>query len=76
MVTRNDLKAEIADAITRGYCPDCGRRGFVLGPQGGNAINIECANIKCRSRFNVALFGGKVMFAHRIDSDNKWPSEP
>ena len=62
--------------ITRGHCPDCTGRGFVIGPQGGNAINLECANLRCRSRFNASFFAGNVIFVHRIDRTGPWPSEP
>jgi hypothetical protein len=66
--------------LSRGHCPDCGGRGFVLGPRGGLALNIECAQIPCRARFNVALFSGVVQTAERIekhaDGGPVWPSEP
>jgi len=41
------------ELIGAGFCPDCGYRGFVLGPRGGAAINIECGNVECRARFNI-----------------------
>lgn len=67
-------------SLERGHCPDCDKRGFVLGPQGGNSINIECASLACRARFNVALYAGKVMFAQRLpkraEGGLAWPSEP
>jgi transcription elongation factor Elf1 len=40
------------ERINAGYCPDCGHRGFVLGPRGGMSTNIECGG--CGSRFNIA----------------------
>jgi len=46
------LTAQECATVTDGYCPDCGHRGFVLGPQGGLSINIECGG--CGSRYNVA----------------------
>lgn len=83
MKDRNDLTTW----LTRGECPDCDERGFVLGPAAGGGlkptltqINIECANLACRSRFNVALYSGEVIHAHRIESVAEggltWPSEP
>lgn len=62
--------------INRGNCPDCGSRGFVLGPRGGAAINVECASTACRSRFNVTTFGPQVVLAQRIDNGGPWGSEP
>jgi len=64
------------DILTAGQCPTCGKRGFVLGPRGGQSINIECANLKCRVRFNVATYGGRVLMAEAIETVNVWPSEP
>jgi hypothetical protein len=65
--------------ITLGNCPDCGHRGFVIGPQGGGHINIECANLSCRERFNVLFYSGTVVFCQRIGNGREgptWPSEP
>lgn len=74
------LKDDIAGPLSDGHCPDCGHRGFVLGPRGGEALNIECGNVECRSRFNVAVIAGWIAFAHRIasqaESGTVWPSEP
>jgi hypothetical protein len=72
----SDDEEQLADTLSSGHCPDCKQRGFVLGPMAGHAINIECANVKCRARYNVALFGGNVMFAQRIERSSEWPSEP
>lgn len=62
--------------IGNGYCPDCSHRGFVLGPRGGNAMNIECGNIECRSRFNIVQgpFSHRALFAHRLPNskDQDW----
>lgn len=70
---------ELSD-LNRGNCPTCSRRGFVIGPQGGISINIECANTSCRDRFNVAFYGGHVQAAQRIpkrlEGGIEWPSEP
>ena len=62
--------------ISRGNCPCCNSRGFVIGPQGGKSINIECANIGCRCRFNVAFYSGTAMMGQAISMDTEWPSEP
>lgn len=67
-------------AINDGDCPDCGERGFVIGPRGGMAINIECANLDCRARFNVALYSGRAQMVERLPKVSEgglpWPSEP
>jgi hypothetical protein len=72
-------ESELSD-LNRGNCPTCSRRGFVIGPQGGISINIECANTSCRARYNVAFYGGYVQAAQRIpkrsDGGLEWPSEP
>jgi hypothetical protein len=74
-LSESDLKT-----ITMGQCPDCESRGFVLGPMGGAALNIECANTNCRARFNVTTFGGEVLMAEPIPRENeggaRWPSAP
>jgi len=68
------------DALTRGECPTCRSRGFILGPRGGVAQNIECANLECRARFNVTTFGGHCLLAQRIprerEGGNSWPCPP
>jgi hypothetical protein len=69
------------ETISSGSCPVCHHRGFVLGPMaGGINLNIECANVKCRARFNVALYAGRVQYAQRIEKRSEggpeWPSEP
>jgi hypothetical protein len=91
MVTRKQIEAEAAmvqclideaaeaAAISRGHCPDCDHRGFVLGPKGGAAQNIECGNLQCRARFNVTVYGGRVVFCHRIaresEGGSKWATQ-
>jgi hypothetical protein len=74
MMAHNDEAA--GAAITRGHCPDCDYRGFVLGPRGGAAINIECGNPQCRARFNVTTYCGVVIFCERIareaDGGSRW----
>ena len=75
-----DVNEAMLNMLSSGHCPICARRGFVLGPQGGSAINIECANLDCRRRFNVTLFAGQVMMAQQIERRGEggpiWPSEP
>lgn len=70
----------VIDAIDSGHCPDCGHRGFVLGPQGGMAINVECGNLRCRHRFNVTNWMGRTAFVERLPSVAEggavWRSEP
>lgn len=53
-------------AINKGHCPDCNHRGFVLGPRGGAAQNLECGG--CANRFNVAVLPAShhVVLGHRI----------
>jgi len=60
--------------IGAGFCPDCGYRGFVLGPRGGVAINIECGNVDCRARFNIvsAPFNHtELLFCDRIPREGE-----
>lgn len=74
----------LVDHLSRGYCPDCGTRGFVIGPAALGAtaqnINIECANLNCRSRFSAAFFSSQCINANRIpkrtEGGLKWASEP
>ncbi len=52
-------------------CPDCGGGTFLMGPHGGMAQNIKCANTACGSEFNCAPFDdgqwcGKPFIAERI----------
>ena len=73
---RSPETMELTDAekliITRGNCPDCGYRGFVLGPRGGASINIECGNLACRARFNVtAARNHWIVFAQRIPRESE-----
>lgn len=84
MIKRAPLDGEVSEQerslLNHGVCPNCGNRGFVIGPRGGINLNIECASISCRARFNVALFAGAVQHAQRIekraDGGPPWPSEP
>jgi hypothetical protein len=61
-------ETDLVEVLNMGVCPDCLHRGFVLGPRGGGSINIECADLKCRARFNVAqgLHTHKIVMAQRI----------
>jgi hypothetical protein len=65
LLTDDDIRT-----LDSGHCPDCNGRGFILGPRGGVSINIKCANLDCRSRFNVASPGWshRISFAQRIPS--------
>jgi hypothetical protein len=68
---------EMAAAITTGHCPACGYRGFVFGPRGGSSVNIECGNVKCRTRYNIATdMWQRVIMVQEIDRNGVWPSEP
>lgn len=41
--------------VKKNTCPDCEAKGqWLVGPRGGIAQNIKCAN--CGSRFNVTFF--------------------
>jgi transcription elongation factor Elf1 len=62
------LDEQITRTIDQGTCPDCGHRGFILGPRGGSAVNIECGG--CGARFNVTpgITSHHLVFAHRIPS--------
>jgi hypothetical protein len=65
--------------LTSGRCPRCHYRGFVIGPQGGSAINIECGNVECRERYNVVFYSGAAIIGHAIGNgatSSTWPSEP
>jgi hypothetical protein len=75
------------DAISAGNCPECGKRGFVIGPiagGGGRAmsttINIECASLDCRARFNATFISSRVIWFHDLprasDGGVPWESEP
>jgi len=43
-------------------CPDCGSTDFYVGPQGGMAQNVMCANENCGSKFNLAVFEDGTWF--------------
>jgi hypothetical protein len=63
--------------IDSGHCPDCRHRGFVMGPRGGSSTNIECGNLECRARFNVAQasVSHHVVMAHRIPKQSEGGSD-
>jgi len=77
---RDDMNEAALETLSRGLCPICAHRGFVLGPQGGMSMNIECANVECRRRFNVVTVSGRVITAQQIERRGEggtiWPSEP
>jgi len=62
--------------LSKGNCPACGNRGFVIGPQGAKSTNVECANIGCRARFNVAFYSGTALMGTTLPPGPPWPSEP
>lgn len=52
-------------------CPDCKGESFFMGPKGGAAQNVKCANPECGSEFNLAPFEdgawlGPPMLVQRI----------
>lgn len=57
---------KVKRAIRNNRCPDCNGKGFLEGPSGGININIMCANDECGSKFNIAGFGGELIYAERI----------
>lgn len=70
--------AELA-RLTAGHCPQCNYRGFVIGPAGGQSINVECGNLECRNRYNVAFYAGEAMMGQNLFDGRMaapWPSEP
>jgi hypothetical protein len=72
--------SELTDA-SRGLCPVCYNRGFVIGPQGGLSINVECADLDCRARFNIVWRSGQALWGEVIEKDgleggSRWPSTP
>lgn len=70
--------------LSDGHCPDCGGRGYLNGPkQAGtmvDTINIECADVLCRARFNITFFSGRAIMGARLprrsEGGVEWPSEP
>jgi hypothetical protein len=76
----DNLKPDDLARLSAGTCPRCGDRGFVIGPAGGAALNIECANLSCRARFNVVFRSGEALMGHvnprEKDGGGRWPSQP
>jgi hypothetical protein len=65
--------------LSKGNCPVCHSRGFVIGPSGAAALNVECASRDCRARFNVTWYSGEALIGHHLGfgpSGPPWPSEP
>jgi len=58
------LTEEELRTMSRGHCPLCNHRGFVLGPRGGAAQNITCGG--CGAPFNVTTFGHEVVMGERL----------
>jgi hypothetical protein len=79
-VDTRELDDAECEAMTRGHCPACNGRGFILGPQGGAATNLECANLECRARFNVVNLSGQIIMAQTIPRESEggiaWPVLP
>lgn len=45
------------EELRSGRCPDCGRKGFLAGPEGGLSQNFRCGSPGCGSRFNSLMRG-------------------
>jgi hypothetical protein len=56
-------------------CPDCGSKGFYVGPSGGMSTNIFCVNRACRSGFNITYFDQSNGTVDRIGQGdiNRYP---
>jgi ribosomal protein S27E len=73
---REMLDGHAIARLRAGYCPDCGHRGFILGPRGGASTNIECGG--CGNRFNIAqssrshhiIMGARI--ASQADGGSDW----
>jgi len=65
---RNELTDGELVMMSSGVCPNCGYRGFALGPRGGASINIECCG--CHQRFNVCNIGWAIVMAQRLPMDD------
>jgi len=54
----NKITTKEEKLIRKGICPDCKKKGFLAGPEGGGSQNFRCANPECGSKFNdMDLFG-------------------
>jgi len=75
---QDNLTDDALATMSAGRCPECGYRGFVLGPRGGMSQNIECGNTKCRTRFNVLCVSGEIVMGSYIPRESEgggtWPS--
>jgi hypothetical protein len=71
------LNDDQIEKIDKGHCPDCGHRGFIIGPRGGASVNIECGNTDCRARFNVAQrpMSHHIAGGHRIEKQSEGGSD-
>jgi hypothetical protein len=80
MTAWDELGPDDLALISAGNCPICGNRGFVIGPAGGAALNVECSSLPCRARYNVVYFSGRALMAHPIPREDEggsvWPSKP
>ena len=61
-----DYEKNFIMASARLCCPDCELGKLLEGPHGGMAINCFCDNRDCGSKFNLAVFKGKLILAERI----------
>lgn len=61
-----DATAEERYQIHLGICPICHRVGFIAGPRGGMAVNVYCANRKCRAAWNVTVWFDQIAFCQHI----------
>lgn len=57
-----------------GTCPDCGSNDFYMGPRGGMAMNIGCANDMCGSWFNTCVWNHTLVHFDRISAPS--PKKP
>lgn len=57
------------DFGVNGGCPDCGCLNFLHGPRGGASRNYGC--VACGAWFNLCIFDGDIVFAHRIDGERR-----
>lgn len=74
-MTQQPLTVSDVKKIDSGHCPDCNHRGFVFGPRGGAAMNIECGG--CAARFNVSqfIYSHHIVMAHRIPKQSDGGSD-
>jgi hypothetical protein len=59
----------LGKAIFANHCPDCGEQeNFYQGPQRGLAVQLYCANPKCRHGFEVSNYGNGIVWAERVEN--------